>query len=60
MMLFDEDVQDRIHRTTEKEIIRMKEKIFRFQRKLAHLQDVYNLTKPASKIEAVQIDMFGG
>lgn len=59
MMLFSESVSERVHRETEREIFRMKKKISRFQKKLNHLYDVYQMTLPPGKRVAEQMDMFG-
>ena len=54
----EENIRTRINYTTEKEIDRMKGKIARFQRKLSHLQDIYEHTKPiSSKPLAIQLDL---
>jgi hypothetical protein len=57
MLFQDISVQERIHRQTEKDILIMQGKIARFQRKLRHLLDIYEMTKPSAK--ANQLDMFG-
>ena len=51
------DISYRIHKETEREIIRMQMKILRFQRKLGHLREVHAFTTPKDKLE--QIDIFG-
>lgn len=60
MRLFeDETVSERVHREVERDILRMQGKIVRFQNKLRHLQDIFELTKPIKKTVATQLDMFG-
>lgn len=54
------EILERVHYEVERDILRMQEKIVRFQRKLRHLQDIYEVTKPENKSSlAVQMNLFG-
>ena len=60
MRLFeDETVSERINREVERDILRMQGKIVRFQSKLRHLQDIFDLTRPLKGVVAEQLDIFG-
>ena len=60
MRLFeDETVSMRVNRETERDILRMQAKIARFQNRLRHLQDIYELTKPLGAVKAEQLDLLG-